>query len=110
MSFRWLICIAILLLAAAGSWLVWPRPPATGTVPAAPAGPATWPMYRGSTTLAGAVPGLPAAYRLKWSRKVGAGIEASPVISETLVVVADEDGLISALDRVSGKTLWSVKE
>jgi outer membrane protein assembly factor BamB len=110
MSRLLIIFIGIALLVAAGIWLAWPRAKATGAVAPAPASPATWPMYRGGSTLSGAVPGLPSAYKLKWSRKVGAKIEASPVISETLVVVADEDGLISALDRVSGKTLWSVDE
>jgi outer membrane protein assembly factor BamB len=55
------------------------------------------------------VPELADIYRLKWTRKLESGIEAPPVVTQALVLVATDNGTLSALKRESGTLVWSVK-
>lgn len=105
------LILTILLLTAGGGWLAWVRhspPPAQPTALRPETAP--WIGFRNGEGLGGCVHSLATAYRIKWSQKAGSGFSASPVASDSLVVVADEDGQISALERSTGKIVWTHNE
>ncbi len=67
-----------------------------------------WPVGRGDLAGTGATTEqLPAKLDLIWQVDIGGlGFEAAPIIAQGTVFVADADGLVLALDLVTGKEKW----
>jgi outer membrane protein assembly factor BamB len=103
-----LLAIPLAVALAWLAWWGWPRRSQTPSIPSAPASSAVWHGFRGDPSLTGMVPDLAVAYQLKWTQKLDSGIEAPPVVTQDLVLVATENGTLSALKRTSGALVWSI--
>jgi eukaryotic-like serine/threonine-protein kinase len=67
----------------------------------------SWPMFRGGPSLQGVSPGaLPDKPVLKWSFKVGDPIKSSAAIEDGLVFIGADNGVVYALDLLTGKEKW----
>jgi len=82
------------------------RQPETGADP--PAASAVWSIFRGDPGLSGRYSGaFPVEPELLWSFKTGEAVKSSPVVSGAKVFIGSGNGIVYALDRVSGKELWA---
>src|SRR5580765_2106596 len=70
----------------------------------------SWPMFRGGPALLGVANGkLPDKPTQLWSFKTGRSVKSSPAIEGGKVFVGSDDGILYALDFVTGKKLWEFK-
>jgi outer membrane protein assembly factor BamB len=73
--------------------------------------PAPWPLFRGTPTRAGAVPGpatAPTALGVVWQAPVGP-VVTSPVLGADLVIAGAADGRLLFLDRGTGALVHELK-
>jgi outer membrane protein assembly factor BamB len=95
------------------------RPLADGTAPQrvglpAPAAPADWPQPGGTAAHEGGHLALPGHNRA-WSAGIGSSsgyrrrVTAQPVVAGGRVFTMDSDGMVSALDAATGRSLWSAE-
>ena len=65
-----------------------------------------WPIFRGNQQLLGVSTEIFTSNpKLLWSLKPSDGIKAAPVVSDGIMVVADDNGVVFAFDE-AGKKLW----
>jgi outer membrane protein assembly factor BamB len=94
------------------------RPLADGTAPQrvglpAPADAAEWPQPGGTAAHEGGHLALP-GYNRAWTAGIGSSsgyrrrVIAQPVVAGGRVFTMDSDGMVSAFDAASGRSLWSV--
>jgi len=83
---------------------------ALGVVAAALQGPAAsdaWPMFRGSSALAGvSATSFPAPLRPRWSYQAKDAIESTAAIADGVVYVGSMDGSLYAIDLATGALRW----
>jgi outer membrane protein assembly factor BamB len=93
-----------------------PSAPAAATAPqspsataaAAPPGPALWPGYHSDAARTASVAGpSPADARRAWSAELGAAVYGEPVVLGERVFAGTERNRVVALDRRTGRRLWS---
>lgn len=66
-----------------------------------------WPVPRGDAQSSGSAPqSMPETLDVRWEFKADEAIEATPVVSGDLVVVADVAGKIYAINRTAGTQVW----
>jgi hypothetical protein len=70
---------------------------------------AAWPTFNGNAARSGSVSGLPAAGRLSidWKVHLDGTVYGQPLLIGDLVVAATENDTFYALDRSTGKVVWS---
>ncbi|NNC12497.1 PQQ-binding-like beta-propeller repeat protein [Planctomonas sp. JC2975] len=84
------------------------------TPPAAPGAPtssaAPWPGYHADQARTGSVSGAVADQaRQLWKTDLGAAVYGQPVVIDDTVIVGTEENEVVALDRSTGKRLWSFR-
>lgn len=78
-------------------------PSATGTTP-------LWPSYHADQARTAAVPGsVPDPARQEWKADLGAAVYGQPVVIGDTVIVGTESNEVVALNRSSGRRLWSYR-
>lgn len=69
---------------------------------------ADWPIFRGNSQFHGVAPGaLPDELELKWTFKTNGAVRSSAVIAENRVYIGSDDGLIYAINTLTGEKHWS---
>jgi len=71
---------------------------------------ADWPMHRGNPQMQGITTmAAPAKPDLAWTFSAGKPVKAAVAIAGGRVFFGDDEGIVHALDLVSGKQLWTFK-
>jgi eukaryotic-like serine/threonine-protein kinase len=72
--------------------------------------PDSWPMFRGDSALQGiSQEQLPKALKLRWSYQADGSIDSSAAIVSGVAYVGSGDGILHAIDLVTGKMRWQYK-
>ncbi len=65
-----------------------------------------WPMAHGDHLGTGRAAELELDEQVWWTWKAGSHIAAAPVVGDERLIVADRDGMVTALDAGTGRVLW----
>jgi hypothetical protein len=111
-AWRWLVCLALLLLAACGSTptpapLV-PLELTPGAATPHPVGADDWTMYHRDAARTGTVAGLATPSRLTraWRTTLDGAVYAEPLVIGDMVIAATEHDSLYALDSQTGRVRW----